>query len=394
MKQLTCEMCGSTDLAKENGFVVCQSCGMKYSVEEAKKLMIEGTVEVQGTVKVDKTSEVETLLKRAFMFLEDKEWEKANEYGEKVLEIAPENAQAYLVKFMIDLRVNKKEDIVNSYTAREYGCRISDLTKNNNYKKALLFADSQLKADLERITEEFQNNRDLFIQQTKPFRCNCTGIGWEIVNMVDKSIEAIDIPNGILRIQTEAFRDCDNLLRVTISNSVYSIGTMAFICCRNLVSVKLPDKFSDLPADIFGGCHSLTDIDISNVDNIHPGAFSACFSLTNIVFSDKLRCIDQSAFQSCRSLKSIAIPDSVSKIGVAAFCDCSELTSVTIGKGVKKIPEEVFKNCSKLTTITFNGTIEEWNKVTLIKTWNRKVPAKHIICSDGVIKIRKAQIGR
>ena len=41
MKQLTCEMCGSTDLVKQDGIFVCQSCGCKYSVEEAKKMMIE-----------------------------------------------------------------------------------------------------------------------------------------------------------------------------------------------------------------------------------------------------------------------------------------------------------------------------------------------------------------
>ena len=37
MKQLTCEMCGSVDLIKQDGYFVCQSCGCKYSVEEAKK---------------------------------------------------------------------------------------------------------------------------------------------------------------------------------------------------------------------------------------------------------------------------------------------------------------------------------------------------------------------
>ena len=36
--------------------LVCQNCGMKYSVEEAKKMMIEGTVDVQGTVKVDNSA--------------------------------------------------------------------------------------------------------------------------------------------------------------------------------------------------------------------------------------------------------------------------------------------------------------------------------------------------
>ena len=39
MKQLTCEMCGSTDLIKQDGFFVCQTCGCKYSVEEAKKMI-------------------------------------------------------------------------------------------------------------------------------------------------------------------------------------------------------------------------------------------------------------------------------------------------------------------------------------------------------------------
>lgn len=53
MKQLVCEMCGSKDLVKQDGIFVCQACGTKYSVEEAKKMMIEGTVDVQGTVKVD-----------------------------------------------------------------------------------------------------------------------------------------------------------------------------------------------------------------------------------------------------------------------------------------------------------------------------------------------------
>ena len=38
MKALTCEMCGSTDLIKDGGVFVCQSCGTKYTVEEAKKM--------------------------------------------------------------------------------------------------------------------------------------------------------------------------------------------------------------------------------------------------------------------------------------------------------------------------------------------------------------------
>ena len=53
-------MCGSTDLIKQDGVFVCQSCGCKYSVEEAKKMMVEGTVEVTGTVKIDDSDKLQT----------------------------------------------------------------------------------------------------------------------------------------------------------------------------------------------------------------------------------------------------------------------------------------------------------------------------------------------
>ena len=52
MKQLICEMCGSTDLVKQDGVFVCQSCGTKYTVEEAKKMMVEGTVRIDASEKL------------------------------------------------------------------------------------------------------------------------------------------------------------------------------------------------------------------------------------------------------------------------------------------------------------------------------------------------------
>lgn len=65
MKQLTCEMCGSVDLVKQDGLYICQSCKTKYTVEEAKKMMIEGPVEVHGTVRIDNTGELEKLYQAA-----------------------------------------------------------------------------------------------------------------------------------------------------------------------------------------------------------------------------------------------------------------------------------------------------------------------------------------
>ncbi len=94
MKQLTCEMCGGTDLMKEDGAFVCQNCGMKYSVEEAKKMMIEGTVDVQGTVKVDNSAFVERCLQNAHRALIKEDWEEVEKYYNLVEQNAPDNMEA------------------------------------------------------------------------------------------------------------------------------------------------------------------------------------------------------------------------------------------------------------------------------------------------------------
>lgn len=94
MKQLTCEMCGSTNLLKQDDVFVCQSCGTKYSVEEAKKLMIEGTVDVQGTVKVDKQKELENYHTLANRARENKDYEQAEKYFDLILQQAPDDWEA------------------------------------------------------------------------------------------------------------------------------------------------------------------------------------------------------------------------------------------------------------------------------------------------------------
>jgi len=41
MKVIVCELCEGREFAKQDGMFVCQSCGSKYTPEDAKKLMIE-----------------------------------------------------------------------------------------------------------------------------------------------------------------------------------------------------------------------------------------------------------------------------------------------------------------------------------------------------------------
>ena len=100
MKQLTCEMCGSTDMVKQDGAFICQTCGMKYSVEEAKKMMIEGTVDVQGTVKIDNSALVNKYLTNARRALDKEDWEEVEKYYNMVEQNANDNIEAVFFQLL------------------------------------------------------------------------------------------------------------------------------------------------------------------------------------------------------------------------------------------------------------------------------------------------------
>ena len=104
--------------------------------------LIRGIKKILGTENISGTANAATspLLRRAFLFLEDKDWRSAAEYSEKILDQEPENARAYLCKLMAELQVSKPEDLRKHRAA---------LQKNSAYRRAVQYADATLKAELE-----------------------------------------------------------------------------------------------------------------------------------------------------------------------------------------------------------------------------------------------------
>ncbi len=94
MQRLFCEVCGGTELLKDGGIFTCQNCGCQYSLDEVKKMMIEGTVEVQGTVKVDNSDFVQKYLANARRAKEKEDWEETEKYYNMVEQNDPDNIEA------------------------------------------------------------------------------------------------------------------------------------------------------------------------------------------------------------------------------------------------------------------------------------------------------------
>lgn len=117
--------------------------GIKKLINKNKLVSIKENVVINNS-----NINITPLLKRAFMFLEDGKWNSANEYCEKVLDINPECAEAYLGKLMAQYNINKREDLRNTTKAFD---------KSINYQKAYKFADVNLRSEL----DYYVNNCDV-----------------------------------------------------------------------------------------------------------------------------------------------------------------------------------------------------------------------------------------
>ncbi len=82
---------------------------------------------------------IEVLLKRVTLFLEDGDWAKANEYCERVLDQDPENAEAYLGKLLAELRVRSRAELSKLSIS---------FAENKNYQKALRYGNEALQTEL------------------------------------------------------------------------------------------------------------------------------------------------------------------------------------------------------------------------------------------------------
>ena len=176
--------------------------------------------------------------------------------------------------------------------------------------------------------------------------------------------------------------------------TVTSIRDVAFACCSALTTIELPDSVTSIGVNLFAGCESLKNIQVSpeqpvfavsdgvlfnkaeksliyypagkqeeayevpqGIQQIKSGAFSCCSALASIELPDSVTSIGKSAFSGCSSLTTIELPDSVTSIGEYAFSDCSSLTSIELPDSVTSIGKSAFSDCSSLTSIELPDSV-------------------------------------
>ncbi len=130
----------------------CRVCGNVMDIpENATNVLCDSCQTVQSVVQNIEVSGAQPLLERAFMFIEDGAWLRADEYLEKVLDQQPKNAEAYIGKLLLELRVKNKNELKD--------CP-NPFDSSNNYQKAFRFGDEEMKNFLIETIEHIINRNE------------------------------------------------------------------------------------------------------------------------------------------------------------------------------------------------------------------------------------------
>ena len=120
---------------------------------------ITSTDEPKATVKEtsvlgESRPAITPFLERSFLFIEDGNWQSADEYCEKVLDQDPKNAYAYLAKLMMEFKIHTQAELADLPTPFD---------NSGNFKKAIRFGDRELVDTLngyiDHINERNENSR-------------------------------------------------------------------------------------------------------------------------------------------------------------------------------------------------------------------------------------------
>lgn len=87
----------------------------------------------------------------------------------------------------------------------------------------------------------------------------------------------------------------------------------------------------------------------------------------------------------------ISYDSELSKQSLGGDIDNEQIVKIFIGKSVTSIESGLFSGCTNLVNITYNGTMDEWNEVSLGTGWIEGSNIETITCIDGEEEVSKIE---
>ena len=136
MAVFKCRMCEANLEVHGNASIIkCEYCGTYQSVTTDET----GTIR---TVLIEAGGNLENLLKRGNLSIEDKKWDDAEKYFDRVLDINVEEPRAYIGKLLAENRVQSLDELWDKKSW-------NSIKSMDNYKKAYRFSDGSFQQTLD-----------------------------------------------------------------------------------------------------------------------------------------------------------------------------------------------------------------------------------------------------
>lgn len=168
-----------------------------------------------------------------------------------------------------------------------------------------------------------------------------------------QSITECEIHPDTEFIYSDAFRDYQNLISVTLPDSVRAIGATAFCNCDNLENVSLGKGIESISISAFGGCEQLRSLSIPSLEMWLNIKIDRDGSSGNI-FWENMRLIAGGSV-----VEELVVTENISGIGAYVFSGYKYLTSVTIDADIGEIGERAFAECENLESVSISGRISQ-----------------------------------
>ena len=190
-----------------------------------------------------------------------------------------------------------------------------------------------------------------------------------ILSGIDKqTLKYVFIGDNVATIGKDAFKDCSNIIDVSINKSVIEISDNAFMDCSALTNVLFDDnnksKLIRVGTSAFQDCSSLQQFNITDqVQVINNNAFKRCYNLANVPIhstNSKLNRLGNSVFEDCSKITGFRIPNKVLTIGSQCFSGCLQLTDVSFVSqncDMSLIEQSTFEGCTNLQRVQINDNI-------------------------------------
>ncbi len=127
-----------------------------YKKIGAKQDIVRGIIKLVGSKNKDDdvidANLVAPLIRRMNNFLSERDFASADKYAEKILDIDPENKEAYLGKFFAEYNVNSINELITVGKPFIY---------SQNYKNLVKYGDSSIIPELEQINNKIVFNNEL-----------------------------------------------------------------------------------------------------------------------------------------------------------------------------------------------------------------------------------------